>query len=66
MIFQANSQDKLEKSRELQPNAIVFFISLLSQVLFGCLSLFFKQQYSKNDQIQILKDLTRLLKLVKK
>ena len=42
MIFQANSQDELEKFKELQPNAAVSFISLLFQVLFNCLTLFSK------------------------
>ena len=65
MIFQANSQDELEQSRESQPNAGVSFISLLSKVPDGCLPPLSKQQNSKNDRIEALKDLTRLLEKIK-
>ena len=64
MISQGNSQDELEQSRESQPNAGVSSISPLSQVPRGCLPPPSKQQHSKNDRIEALKDLTRLLELV--
>lgn len=64
MIFQANGQVELKQPRELQPNASNYYIILLSQVPYGCLLLFSKKQYSKNDQIQVLNDLTKLLELV--
>ncbi len=64
MIFQANSQVELEQPRESQPNAGVSSILPLSQVPRGCLPPLFKKQHSKNDRIEALKDLTRLLELV--
>lgn len=64
MISQANSQDELEQSRESQPNAGVSSISPLSQVPRGCLPPPSNRQHSKNDRIEALRDLTRLLELV--
>ncbi len=66
MIFQANSQVELEQPRELQPNDSVSSILLLSQIPPGCLPPLSKQHISKNNRMEGLKDLTRLLKLVTK
>ena len=64
MISQANSQVELEQPRELQPNDGVSSISSLSQIPCVCLSPLSKQQLSKNNRMEGLKDLTRLLELV--
>ncbi len=64
MISQTHSQVELEQSRELQPNDSVFSIFLLSQISLGYLPSFSRQQLIKNNQIEVLKDLTGLLELI--
>lgn len=64
MISQANSPVELEQPTELQPNASISSFLRLSQVSRGCLPPLSKQQHSKNDRIEALRDLTRLLELV--
>ncbi len=66
MIFQANSQVKLKKPGKLQPNDNIFSIPLLFQILPGCLPPNSKQQLDKNNRMEALKDLTRLLELITK
>ena len=64
MISKANSQVGLEQSTELQPNNSVSSIPSLSNISRGCSPPLSKQQIHKNQQVEALKDLTRLLKLV--
>ena len=64
MISQANSQVELEQPRELQPNDGTSSIPFLSQIPRRCLPPLSKKQLCKNNRMEALKDLTRLLELV--
>ena len=66
MISNANSQVGLEKSTELQSNNSVYFIPSLFSILCGYSPPFIKQQIHKNQQVEALKELTKLLKLITK
>lgn len=63
MISKANNQVELEQSKELPPNNSVSPIPSLSDVPSGCIPLL-KEQIHDNQQVKVLEDLNRLLKLV--
>lgn len=61
-----NSPVWLEQSRELPPNNSKSSILPLSQISCGCSPPLSQQQIERNQQIEVLKDLTRLFNFVTK
>lgn len=64
MITQVSNQVGLEQPTELQPNDSVSSISSLSEIPRGCSPPLSKEQIPRNQQVEALEDLTRLLRLM--
>ena len=64
MISQVSKQGGLEQPTELQPNDSVSSISSLAKIPRGCSPLLSKEQIYRNQIVETLEDLTRLLRLV--
>ena len=64
LISSANSQERLGQLPELQPNNSVSSIVLLLEIPRGGTSILSKQNTLRSQQIKVLDDLNRLLKLV--
>ncbi len=66
MSSSVNSQVALEQQTESMPIKLISSVYPISDIPQGSLSPFSKQQIHKNQQVEVLKDLTRLLTLVTK